>query len=297
MSKSGDITGIETKIITLSPEEKKKLIQKQNEQFEKDLAEALTIEESNARINKLKQESEGTTKLSILIATTEDRREMFNILCQEFYRQIQDGNFQGKGRETWKVKLPVKNESGEFVKKEDGSQKYHLAGNGFQHPMIVELKHIEDNREMILGDKRNALLEKANGKYIVFFDSDDFPKPNYVSSIMKALESNPDCVGFRILMTTNGQKPETCIHSLSNKEWTHNGKAYLRNCTHFNPVRKDLALQAKFPSIRFGEDKVYSDRVSALCKTEVFIDEFLFDYRYSDKMKHDEKYGLNKDVK
>lgn len=143
-----------------------------------------------------------------------------------------------------------------------------------------------------IGSKRNNLLKQASGEYIVFFDDDDFPNPNYVSSILSALESKPDCVGFKIQMTTNGANPQTCIHSLRNKKWEFKNGTYLRNVTHFNPVKRELALQVGFPNLRFGEDKVYSDKISKLCKKEVFIDDYLFNYRYSNKINHNEKYGI-----
>lgn len=145
---------------------------------------------------------------------------------------------------------------------------------------------------MSIGAKRNNLLKKASGEYIVFFDDDDFPNPNYISSILKALENKPDCVGFKIQMTTNGSNPQTCIHSLQNKKWEFKNGIYLRNVTHFNPVKRELALLVGFPDLRFGEDKIYSDKISKLCKKEVFIDDYLFNYRYSNKINHNEKYGI-----
>lgn len=142
-----------------------------------------------------------------------------------------------------------------------------------------------------IGEKRNALLKEAKGDYVVFFDDDDEPYENYISEILAALEKSPDCVGFKIRMTTNGVNEQTCIHSLSNPEWVYKNGVYLRNVTHFNPVKRDIALSVGFPDISFGEDKWYSDRVTKLCKKEFFIDKYLFHYRYSNKLSHKEKYG------
>lgn len=190
--------------------------------------------------------------LSILIATTVDRREMFKKLYYEFFVQTKD--------------LPV------------------------------EVLHEEDNKEMSVGAKRQKLLLRAQGDCIVFFDSDDWPQPFYVEEILKALEKKPDCVGFLIAMTTNGKKPQVCCHSLKYKEWKErvDGYDYVRNVTHFNPVRRDLALQVGFKDIRFGEDRLYSDAVTKLCKTEVFISKKLFHYRYSNLIPHKRKYGISK---
>lgn len=199
---------------------------------------------------------QGNPILSILICTTIDRRELFKKLYYEFFVQTKD--------------LPV------------------------------EVLFEEDNKEISVGAKRQKLLLRAQGTHIMYFDSDDWPMTYYVEEILKALEKNPDCVGFLIAMTTNGQRPQVCCHSLKYKEWKGDGKTkidgydYVRNVTHFNCVRRDIALQVGFKDLRFGEDKIYSDAVTKLCKTEVFINKKMFHYRYSNKIPHKLKYGLNK---
>lgn len=192
--------------------------------------------------------------LSILIATTICRRELFKKLWLEFFLQTKD--------------LPV------------------------------EVLYEEDNKTISVGAKRQKLLERAKGEYIVFFDSDDWPMPNYVSEMLEALERKPDCVGFLIYMTTNGKRPQVCCHSLQYPVWKGDGKIkidgydYVRNVTHFNCVRRDLALQVGFKDLRFGEDKIYSDAVTKLCETEVFINKKLFHYRYSTAVPFKKKYGI-----
>lgn len=159
----------------------------------------------------------------------------------------------------------------------------------------VEILFLEDNKEISVGLKRQRLLEMAKGDYIAFFDSDDFPAPHYIDNILEAIESNPDCVGIEIQMTTNGLRPQSCCHSLRYPVWADNvgGYDYVRNVTHFNPVKRELALQVGFSDLRFGEDKEYSDKLTPLCKTEVFIEVPIFHYRYSTAEKFDQKYGFN----
>lgn len=160
----------------------------------------------------------------------------------------------------------------------------------------VEVLFEEDNKELSVGAKRQKLLLRAQGKYIVFFDSDDWPQEFYVKEILKALEKEPDCVGFLIHMTTNGVRPQVCCHSLRNKVCAENvnGYDYVRWVTHFNPVKREIALQVGFKDLRYAEDKPYWDGVTKLCKTEVFINKKMFHYRYSNKIPHKLKYGLKK---
>jgi glycosyltransferase involved in cell wall biosynthesis len=193
-------------------------------------------------------------KLSILICTTIDRRPLFDKLMLEFLRQ----------------KLLL------------------------DDPEELEILFDEDNKEISVGAKRQKLLMAAQGEYIVFFDSDDWPMPDYVAQMMWAIDQKPDCVGFLIHMTTNGVKPQTCCHSLKYKKWAEkvDGYNYVRNVTHFNPVRRELALRVGFKDMRYGEDHVYADAVTQLCSKEVFINKRLFHYRLSNKMPHKQKYGI-----
>lgn len=239
--------------------------------------------EHNEYVASLEKKYENSTLLSILIATTKDRRLMFNGLCQELYNQIELNGHAGIGIEEWYVKVPTK--------KEDGSTGEGIAKARYRHKPSIEILFEEDEKQMSIGAKRQKLLERAKGEYIVYFDSDDYPKPNYIKDIAKALEVKPDCLGFKIEMTTNGKNKQTCIHSLSYKNWHEKGGVYYRNVTHFNPVKRELALQVGFKDLRFGEDKDYSDRLTLLCHKEIFIDEFLFEYRYTTGMTHKEKYG------
>lgn len=158
----------------------------------------------------------------------------------------------------------------------------------------VEVLYEEDDKIISVGAKSQKLLERAQGEYVCRFDSDDWPCGYYVIEILTALQSKPDCVGILIHMTTNGRHPQVCCHSLRFKVWGKRraGYDYVRNVTQFNPVRRDLALQTGFKDIRHGEDKDYADRLTRLCKTEVFINRKLFHYRYSTAESHNEKYGI-----
>jgi len=193
--------------------------------------------------------------LSILIATVIDRRTLFNPLYDEFLKQV---------RET-----------------------------GFQE---TEVLFEEDNKEISIGAKRQKLLNRAKGEYIVFFDSDDLPKSYYIKEILEAIRKNQGvhCIGFEIAMTSDGINPQLCCHSLKYKNWGSgvDGYDYVRNVTHFNPVRRELALSVGFKDVRYGEDKIYSDSVTSICKTEVFIPKVLFDYRYTTHQPFNEKYGI-----
>jgi glycosyltransferase involved in cell wall biosynthesis len=157
----------------------------------------------------------------------------------------------------------------------------------------VELIVACDSKEISIGKKRQNLLEKAMGDYVVFVDDDDFVAPTYVDDILTALVSNPDCVGFLITCTTNGRNPQKAIASMRYKKWGENqgGYAHVRSCYHKTPHKREIALKVGFRDLRYGEDKPYSEGLMQHVKTEVFIPKVLYLYRF-----HSEpfaaKYGI-----
>jgi hypothetical protein len=80
------------------------------------------------------------------------------------------------------------------------------------------------------------------------------------------------------------------------KQWVddRDGYRFCRSTYHKTPVRRELALQAGFPDLRYGEDKIYSERIIGLVKSEVFIKSTLYFYRFSSREKFTEKYGFPK---
>lgn len=193
-------------------------------------------------------------KLSILIATVEGREHFLDPLLNEFNYQIKNGGFEGD----------------------------------------IQLIIDKDNKEVSIGAKSQRMLEKAEGTYIVRFDDDDWPFAYYIEEIMIGVDSGKDCIGMLIHMTTNGQRPQTCCHSLRWPNWAERvgGYDYVRNVTHFNPVKRLLALAVGYKDMRFGEDKDYADRLTPICKSEHFINKRLFHYRYVRQMDHNKKYGI-----
>lgn len=150
----------------------------------------------------------------------------------------------------------------------------------------VEVLTSLDNGEKSIGQKRNELLDKAQGKYIAFIDDDDLVSDNYISLILDAVKDNCDVVGMHLIMTIDGRDPQKTYHSLKYNRWfdepdPENGRRkYYRNPNHLNPVKKEYALQVRFPEINNGEDRVYSQKLLPFLKTEVYIEQPIYYYLY-----------------
>lgn len=211
--------------------------------------------------NKLKkiELSKNMTKLSVLICSVPERKEMLEKLMQKFYSML-----SGVGE------------------------------NCFE--FIVD----DHDKSLSVGLKRQMLLEKAKGTWIVFFDDDDWPEDHYLSSILTAINENTDidCIGICGYMTTNGKNRKTWCHRLGYSIKgngvipTESGYDYMRPIIHFNPVLREKALKAGFLDMRYGEDMDYANRLNRFLKKEYFIDKDLFHYRFTTHIPHKEKYGI-----
>lgn len=134
-----------------------------------------------------------------------------------------------------------------------------------------------------IGRKRNLLLSKANGVYVVYIDDDDKISGEYVKVILNAIETNPDCVGISGVITTNGGNHRQWHISMKYGRWHELNSIYYRTPNHISPVKRELALKAGFPNIDFGEDHEYSKRLLPLLKTEVVIPGNIYHYDYWQK--------------
>jgi len=157
----------------------------------------------------------------------------------------------------------------------------------------VELVVYCDNKEISIGKKRQELMERATGDYVVFIDDDDWVAPTYVDDILQALTTKPDCVGFEIECTTNGRDKQSAIASMRYKRWSDNldGYRFNRSTYHKTPIRRDLALKVGFPNLRYAEDKYFSEGIIKLVETEVFIPKVLYYYRFNSEP-FAQKYGF-----
>jgi glycosyltransferase involved in cell wall biosynthesis len=152
------------------------------------------------------------------------------------------------------------------------------------NPFIDEIEILIDPRiDINIGQKRNSLLQKSKGDYIVYIDDDDHIMPNYIWSIMQACSIGNDCIGISGIITTNGHNQRQWHISKEYQTWHTKDGIYYRTPNHISPVKRELALQAGFPEIAFGEDAEYSRRLYPLLKTETIILGNLYHYDYQDK--------------
>lgn len=144
----------------------------------------------------------------------------------------------------------------------------------------VEVLLETDKGEAHIGTKRNRLIAKATGDYVAFVDDDDRVSPDYVSRILGATQTNPDCVGIEGIYTCEGRKRKFCS-SLKYKSWFEKGDLLYRCPNHLNPVLRSIASKVPFPEKSWGEDMDYSLKLFPYLKAEVYLEGPIYFYDYN----------------
>lgn len=160
--------------------------------------------------------------------------------------------------------------------------------------MPVEIIIDKDNKEVSIGAKRQRMLEKALGEWVVFIDDDDLVASTYISDILNAAkEDEVDAIGFLIDCYDGRNYTGRAKASLKYSDWGeyHDGYRYVRTIYHKTPVKRKLALKAGFKDERYGEDYSYAMRLKNYLQTEKFIDKVLYFYRYEHE-DFNKKYGI-----
>lgn len=147
----------------------------------------------------------------------------------------------------------------------------------------VEMLYLGDNNSRTVGAKRNALLMLARGDYICFVDDDDRISDDYVSSILEALVSKPDCVVFGEMCSINGGAPKKVVYDINLEIESNTDSSYLRWPNQKMVFRRELALSVGFLDVMVGEDYAFASRVRSRISTVVRIDKVLYYYDFNSK--------------
>jgi len=155
--------------------------------------------------------------------------------------------------------------------------------NGIEDRNIF-YQHVEG--KVSIGEKRNALIEKARGEIIVQFDDDDYYAPNYISSMLTALaerdadlvnlrgwflyDLRSDCFGYWDLMQKEGPHFRCDRTGVAPITFTPENNQALEN-VHFGygfsyVFKKKVWEAEKFPARDWNEDGEFSLKARAKFK-------------------------------
>lgn len=154
----------------------------------------------------------------------------------------------------------------------------------------VEILFLVDNKSMMLGEKRNEMVNLAQGEYVAFVDDDDRVSPDYIKRLLYYCRLGLyDIITFGVEVTINNGVPMKCRYSKEYQEDHNTSYGYFRLPNHICCVRRELAMRAPFPSIPCGEDSAYAKLLKPLLSTEFVIEDTLYYYDYSDQTTESQK--------
>lgn len=145
----------------------------------------------------------------------------------------------------------------------------------------IEVLVFWNNCEKSIAEIRQSLIEEARGVYVAFVDDDDMVPDYYCDRIMNALQTNPDQVGWVQQLYWDGVKTKPTFHSIKYDGWSEDVNAYYRECSHLNPIKREIALKIPFTGYDGPEDLNWAQRVASFVDTEEYIDDVMYLYYYN----------------
>lgn len=170
----------------------------------------------------------------------------------------------------------------------DGIQR-QIDLNGAQE--LVEIISECDNKEISIGKKRDNLIRKAKGKYLVMIDDDDTISRYYIQDVLEGCMSDADCIGYYEQIH---HARKMSVITLRADKWTSepgNGGDLQRTPFFKVPIKTEICQQVGCADMRFAEDEDFANRIKPLLKTEYFIEKIMYHYRYKYE-NHNDKYGI-----
>ena len=143
---------------------------------------------------------------------------------------------------------------------------------------IVEIIVDTDNMNKSVGQKRNDLIEKAQGEFICFIDDDDFVSENYLSIILYHLNSSIDILLIAIEHIENGVNKPKIIPSLFIDNLNTGEAVFKTNHFHLCPHKKSIARNVLFEWVNFAEDMLYSQKMVKHINNSFLISQPIYIY-------------------
>jgi glycosyltransferase involved in cell wall biosynthesis len=155
---------------------------------------------------------------------------------------------------------------------------------------FVEVISFIDNKKISIGEKRNMLVQLANGKFLAFVDDDDDVSDDYVSEIMSSILKSPDAdvIMINSLAILNGKKFNIVVDiDYPNEEIQSDSNGNFLDCKrkpfHVCAWRSDIAKSENFPNVGYGEDWNWCERLIPKVEKSVKIDKQLYIYIFDNK--------------
>jgi glycosyltransferase involved in cell wall biosynthesis len=151
----------------------------------------------------------------------------------------------------------------------------------------VEVLTLIDNRRRTIGEKRNALLRMARGRFTAFVDDDDRVADDYVASILDAIRRQPDrdVICFDVWVHGYHELGYTptegmlCRYGIELED-RDLPEMFTRRPNHLMVFRSALARSVPFPSTSQGEDTRWAEAMAKRARKQGRIEKVLYHYDF-----------------
>lgn len=139
------------------------------------------------------------------------------------------------------------------------------------------------------GDARNYALDRVNGEYIIFVDSDDIIENNLIESSYRLLTEknadicifNYDCIDENGVVIDDGsqnpiQEGIFTSNQIFEKTYEKNGYMYALLCNKL--IKRQLLEKLRFPKMKMCEDEILFPRLIIQCEKIVCTTKILYHY-------------------
>lgn len=138
-----------------------------------------------------------------------------------------------------------------------------------------------DNYDYPLGVKRNSMMDRAAGKYLMHCDDDEQLSPHFFKSLLPEMQHDVDAIGYNTSVIFNGCRPFTVrtIWGAAVEQPRHEAGGYsdiVRPFWHWNLWRTSLVRQFRFPDHSENEDWQWLKQIYPHVKTHRKLEESLF---------------------
>lgn len=155
------------------------------------------------------------------------------------------------------------------------------------HPTLGEVEIIWDNSKkfteggLSIGEKRQSLVNKANGDYLCFLDDDDTVSPDYIETLLRLCYQKNDVCTFSSFSKLDNYWLLVNM-SLFNKTNDQSKPGIIKRLPwHICPVKSVYAKKVKFQNSNYGEDWQWFSEVLRMCTSESHTDAILHQYNHS----------------
>lgn len=153
-----------------------------------------------------------------------------------------------------------------------------IASSPVEHLVLL------DNKRRTVGEKRDALLRAARGKYVAYVDDDDWISFDYVTALLRAAEHDADVITFLQRATVNGLEGTVEFKLGNPNEPFTRGGITRRDAWHVCAWRRSLAICSHFPASNYGEDWEFARKLCSIPRLrETHIPVILHEYRHDSR--------------